>query len=98
MISNCISELQADCDWGKAITKVKGHKPELYEAQWVIAGTVFNFTILKIRGLNKPFKPWKPLMNELLVILTQKKISTFFLRQSHYGQKTKSGYQQFFWW
>ena len=52
-------ELQANCDWGKAITKVKGHEPELYEAQWVIAGLFFNFTIVKMRKLNVAFKPFK---------------------------------------
>ena len=39
---------------GKAITQVKGHEPKLYEALGVIAGLFFKFTIVKMKGPNKP--------------------------------------------
>ena len=39
---------------GKAITTVKGHEPKLYEAELVIAGPFFDFTIVKMKGPNKP--------------------------------------------
>ena len=38
---------------GKAITKVKGQEPRLYEALRVIAGPFFKFTIVKIKEPNK---------------------------------------------
>ena len=37
----------------KAITKVKGQEPRLYEALRVIAGPFFKFTIVKMKGPNK---------------------------------------------
>ena len=38
---------------GIAITKVKGHKPKLYETLKFIAGPLFMFTIIKMKG---PYK------------------------------------------
>ena len=37
---------------GKAIASMKGHEPKLYETRLVIAGLLFEFTIVKLRGPN----------------------------------------------
>ena len=38
------------------MTSIKGHESTLYEALLVIAGLLFNFTIVKMRGPNKSLK------------------------------------------
>ena len=37
-----------------AMTSVKGHESMSYETMLVIAGLLFKFTIVKMRGPNKP--------------------------------------------
>ena len=39
---------------GKAVNQVKGPQPKLYEALGVIAGLFFKFTIVTMKGPNKP--------------------------------------------
>ena len=41
------------------ITIVKGHEHKLYEALQVIVGPFFKFTIVKMKGPNKPLNQFK---------------------------------------
>ena len=38
------------------LIQVKGHEPKQYYALWFIAGLLYNFTSVKMKGPNKTFR------------------------------------------
>ena len=60
---------------GVAIIIVKGHESKQYNALCVIVGLFYNFTIVKMKGPNKTFRPKK--IKKVYSTPDRKKIQNF---------------------